>query len=60
MDLDWFQTYQHNKIKLEDQNTINTTDHSAYIEVAKVDPGTVIKKSVFSVAAYWEVLQLKV
>ena len=50
-DLDQFQTYRHNKIKLEDQSTINTTDHSTYIEVAKVDPSTVIKKSVFSMAA---------
>ena len=59
MDLDWFQTYQRNKITLVDQSTINTKDHSAYIEVAKADLGTVIKKSVFSMAAYWEVLQLK-
>ena len=58
-DLDWFQTYQHNKITLADQSTINTKDHSAYIKVAKADPGTVIKKSVFSMAAYREVLWLK-
>ena len=51
-DLDWFQTYRHNKIKLEDQNTINTVDHSTYIVVAKADIGTVIKKSLFSIAAY--------
>ena len=38
---------------------INTKDHSAYIAVAKADPGTVIKKSVFSVAVYREVLLLK-
>ena len=52
-------TYRHNKITLVDRTTINTKDHSAYIQVAKVDVGTVIKKSVFSMAAYWEVLQLK-
>ena len=62
MDLEQFQTYQHNKIRqirLEDLSTINTRGHSTYIEVAKVDPSTIIKKSVFSVAAYQEVLQLK-
>ena len=59
MDLDWFQTYRHNKIKLEQLNTINTVDHSAYIAVAKADIGTMIKKSVFSVAAYREILRLK-
>ena len=58
-DLDRFQTYQHNKIKPEELNTINTVDHSTYIAMAKMDVGTVIKKSVFSLAAYWEVLQLK-
>ena len=58
-DRDQFQTYQHNKIKPEELNTINTADHSAYITVAKADPGTIIRKSVFSVVAYWEVLQLK-
>ena len=42
-----------------DLSTINTNDHSAYIEVAKADPGTVVKKSVFSVAAYQQVLRLK-
>ena len=55
-DLDRFQTYQCNKIKLEELNTINMVDHSAYIAVAKVDPSTVIKKSVFSMATYREVL----
>ena len=40
-------------------STINTKDHSAYIEVAKADPGTVVKKNVFSVAAYQQVLRLK-
>ena len=34
-------------------------DHSAYIKVAKADPSIVIKKSVFSMAAYREVLRLK-
>ena len=34
-------------------------DHSAYIDIAKAHPGTVIKKSVFSVGAYREVLRLK-
>ena len=51
-DLDCFQTYQHNKIMPADLSTINTKDHSAYINIAKVHPGTVVKKSVFSVAAY--------
>ena len=51
-DLDHFQTYQCNKIMLADLSTINTKDHSAYIDIAKVHPGTVIKKSVFSIAAY--------
>ena len=59
MDLDQFQTYQRNKIKPEELNTINTVDHSAYTVVAKADIGTVIKKSVFSVAAYREVLWLR-
>ena len=39
--------------------SINTKDHSAYIEVAWADPGSVICKSVFSVAAYREVLNQK-
>ena len=55
-DLDRFQMYRQNKIMLEDLSTINTMDHSAYIEVARADPSTIMKKSVFSVAAYWEVL----
>ena len=58
-DLDRFQTYQRNKIKPEELNTINTVDHSTYIMVAKVDVGTVIKKSVFSMATYREVLRLR-
>ena len=39
--------------------SINTKDHSAYIEVAWADPGSVIRKSVFSIAAYREVLNQK-
>ena len=58
-DLDRFQTYRRNKITLADQTIINTKDHSTYIQVTKVDVGTVIKKSVFSVAAYRKVLWLK-
>ena len=42
-----------------DSSTINTKDHSTYIDIAKVHPGTVIKKSVFSVGAYQQVLRLK-
>ena len=41
-----------NKIDPADLTLINTRDHSAYLEVAQVDPGLVIKKSVFSMAAY--------
>ena len=48
--LDRFQTYWRNKMMPADLNTIN--DHSAYIKVAKVDPSTIIKTSVFSVGAY--------
>ena len=58
-DLDCFQTYRRNKITPADLSTINTKDHSAYIEIAKVHPGTVIKKSVFNVATYRQVLRLK-
>ena len=47
-DFDRFQTYHHNKI-----------DNSTYIKVARADPSSVIRKSVFSVAAYWETLWLK-
>ena len=39
--------------------SINTKDHSAYIEVARADPGSVIRKSVFSIAAYREVRNQK-
>ena len=55
-DLQRFQTYCRNKIDPSDMASINTKDHSAYIEVARADPGSVIRKSVFSVAAYREVL----
>ena len=58
-DLDRFRTYRCNKITPADLSTIHTKDHSTYIEVAKADPGTVIKISVFSVAAYQEVLRQK-
>ena len=58
-DLDRFQTYQCNKITPADLSTINTKDHSTYIDIAKAHPGTVIKKSVFSIATYRQVLWLK-
>ena len=51
-DLQCFQTYCTNKIDPADLALINTRDHSAYLEVAWANPGSVIKKSVFSVAAY--------
>ena len=51
-DLDCFQTYRRNKIMPADLSTINTKDQSTYIEIAKAHPGTVVKKSVFSIAAY--------
>ena len=56
-DLQRFQTYRLNKINPGDMASINTIDHSAYIEVAWADPGSVICKSVFSVVAYHEVLK---
>ena len=59
MDLQHFQTYRLNKIDPDDMASINTKDHSAYIEVAWADPGSVIRKSVFSIAAYREVLKRK-
>ena len=59
MDLQHFQTYRLNKIDPDDLASINTKDHSAYIEVARADPGSVIRKSVLSVAAYREVLKRK-
>ena len=58
-DLQHFQTYRLNKIDPGNMASINTKDHSAYIEVALVDPGSVICKSVFSIAAYREVLKRK-
>ena len=58
-DLQHFQTYRLNKINPGDMASINTKDHSAYIKVAWADPGSVICKSVFSVAAYREVLKRK-
>ena len=58
-DLQRFQTYRRNKINPGDMTSINTKDHSAYIEVERADPGSVIRKSVFSVAAYREVLNRK-
>ena len=58
-DLQRFQTYRQNKINPGNMASINTKDHSAYIEVARADPGSVIRKSVFSVAAYREVLNQK-
>ena len=51
-DLQCFQTYRTNKIDPADLASINTRDHSAYLEVAWADPGSVIKKSIFSMAAY--------
>ena len=58
-DLQRFQTYRQNKIDPGDMASINTKDHSAYIEVAWADPGSVIRKSVFSVGAYRAVLKQK-
>ena len=58
-DLQHFQTYHRNKIDPGDMASINTKDHSAYIKVAWADPGSVICKSVFSIAAYREVLNQK-
>ena len=51
-DLECFQKYRCNKMTEADLSTINTNNHSDYIKVAKADPGTVIEKSVFGVAAY--------
>ena len=58
-DLQHFQTYHLNKIDPGDMASINTKDHSTYIEMAWADPGSVIQKSIFSVAAYCEVLKQK-
>ena len=43
-DLQHFQTYHLNKIDPGDMASINTKDHSAYIEMAWADPGSVIRK----------------
>ena len=59
MDLQHFQTYHLNKINPGNIASINTKDHSTYIEVVRADPGSVIRKSVFSIAAYREVLKRK-
>ena len=56
-DLQRFQTYRTNKIDPADLASINTRDHSAYLEVVWADPRSVIKKSVFSVAAYHATLK---
>ena len=58
-DLQHFQTYCRNKIDPSDMASINTKDNSAYIEVARADPGSVISKSIFSIVAYREVLNQK-
>ena len=58
-DLQCFQTYHQSKIDPSDMASINTKDHSAYIQVAWADPGSVIRKSVFSIVAYREVLNQK-
>ena len=56
-DLQHFQTYRTNKIDPADLASINTKDHSTYLEVAWADPGSAIKKSVFSMAAYRAILK---
>ena len=58
-DLQHFQTYRLNKIDPDDMASINTKDDSAYIKVVRADPGSVIRKSVFSIVAYREVLKRK-
>ena len=58
-DLQHFQTNPRNKIDPGNMASINTKDHSASIKVARADPGSVIRKSVFSVVAYREVLNQK-
>ena len=52
-------TYRSNNTDPANLETIKTKHHSMYIAVAKVDPGTVIRKSVFSMVAYREVLWLR-
>ena len=56
-DLQCFQTYRTNKIDPADLASINTRDSSAYLEVVWADPGSVIKKSVFSMAVYHATLK---
>ena len=56
-DLKRFQTYHTNKIAPADTASINTRDHSAYLDVARADPSSVIRKSVFSVVAYCATLE---
>ena len=56
-DLRRFQTYRTNKIDPTDLASINTRNHSAYLEVAWADPGSVIMKSIFSVVAYHATLK---
>ena len=56
-DLQHFQTYRTNKIDPVDLASINIRDDSTYLEVAWADPGSVIKKSVFSVAVYCATLK---
>ena len=58
-DLQCFQTYCHNKIDPGDISSINTKDHSAYIDVLRADPSSVIRKSIFSVSAYHETIRLQ-
>ena len=58
-DLQRFQTYRRNKIDPGDIASINTKDHSAYIDVGKADPSSVIQISVFSVGAYHETIRLR-
>ena len=58
-DVDKFQKYRTKSIDQANCDTIKVKDHSAYISVPKTNPGMVIEKSVFSMAAYWEVLWLK-
>ena len=57
-DVDHFQTYRWNKVEPADLATINTKDHSGYIDIARADSST-IKKSIFSLTAYQEVLRQK-
>ena len=59
VDLQHFKNYRINKIDPSDINSINTKNHSTYIDVACADPGSVIRKSVFSVATYPAVLKQK-